>query len=627
MSGIRAFFHVLSYAPRIEKRNFLLAQVGVVVMVAIQLMIPQLVQEIIDDGILAADTDRVVAVGFRMILWSVFNLIVAGAVAYLTALTATNLAHSLRRLLYGKVTTFSHGDLDRLSTAELLVRLTTDVNIMKTAFMQTMFMLFQAPWLLIGAVLLVWWQSPSLVWIMAVVMVVTVVVVLAIAPALGPLYARAQSALDRLNTVFYENIAGVRVVKAFNRTELEAERFTDRNHEVYQRQLAPALRSALFQPVLFGLLYTAVGVAVLTSGSDVANGVLTGDPDALQPGELTTFFNYLLTAMIPIMIVAFVLPELGRFEASLSRIVEVMRTEPDIVEPDDAVDPGELTGRIEFRSVSMAYLDADHQPLPNPVLRDVSFEVEPGETVAILGQTGSGKTTLINLIPRFYDATDGEVLIDGHDVRTLDLSALRSQIAVAEQQAMVFAGTFYSNIAYGRAYTRTDDWADIAVDTAVDAATNGSERPRCDYHEAEHAARVADAHGFISAQLEGYDGQVTDSGNNLSGGQRQRLSLARAIAAKPRILILDDTTSAVDVATEARIQQALDVEMAGRTVLIVAQRITTAMRADKIVLLDDGTVSDVGHHEELLERSDLYQEIAESQLGSLEEIADLLETS
>ncbi len=609
MSGIRAFFRVLSYAPRSEQRNFLLAQFGVVVMVAIQLMIPQLVQRIIDEGILASDTDRVVEVGFQMILWSVLNLIVAGGVAYLTALTATNLAHSLRRLLYEKVTTFSHGDLDRLSTAELLVRLTSDVNIMKTAFMQTMFMLFQAPWLLVGAVVLVWLQSPSLVWIMAAVMVVTVIVVLAIAPALGPLYARAQAALDRLNTVFYENIAGVRVVKAFNRTELEADRFAERNHEVYQRQLTPALRSALFQPVLFGLLYGAVGVAVLTSGSDVANGVLTGDPDALQPGELTTFFNYLLTAMIPIMIVAFVLPELGRFEASLSRIVEVMRTEPDIVEPADAIDPGELTGRIEFRSVTMAYLDAEQRALPTPVLRDVSFVAEPGETVAILGQTGSGKTTLISLVPRFYDVTDGQVLVDGHDVRSLDLTALRSQISLAEQQATVFAGTFYTNIAYGRAYGRAER----------------SHEPLCDYQQAEHAARVADAHGFISAQLAGYDGAVTESGNNLSGGQRQRLSLARAIAARPRILILDDTTSAVDVATEARIQQALDVEMAGRTVLIVAQRITTAMRADKIVLLDDGTVSDVGSHTELLDRSELYREIAESQLGSLDEIADLLE--
>ncbi len=586
---------------------FLLAQLGVVVMVFIQLMIPQLVQQIIDDGILAGDTDRVINVGFQMILWSVLNLIVASGVAYLAAVTATNMAHGLRRLLYEKVTTFSHGDLDRLSTAELLVRLTSDVNIMKTAFMQTMYMLFQAPWMLVGAVFLVWWQSPSLLWIMALVMVVTVIVVLSIAPSLGPLYAKAQGALDRLNTVFYENIAGIRVVKAFNRTELERSRFAERNHEVYERQLRPALRSALFQPILFGLLYAAVGLAVLLSGPDVASGVVTGDPQALQPGELTTFFNYLLTAMIPIMIVAFVLPELGKFEASLARNLEVLRTEPDIVEPADAVDPGQLTGHIEFRSVSMAYLDADGNPLPARVLDDVSFTAEPGETVAILGQTGSGKTTLINLVPRFYDVTDGQVLVDGRDVRTLQLTPLRTQIAVAEQQAVAFAGTFYENIAYGRS---------VGFSAAGQA---------CDYHQAEHAARVADAHGFISAQLEGYQGKVTDSGNNLSGGQRQRLSLARAIAAKPRILILDDTTSAVDVATEARIQQALDEEMAGRTVLIVAQRITTAMRADKIVLLDHGTVSDVGTHAELLDRSELYQEIAESQLGSLDEVNELLE--
>ena len=608
MSGIRAFFRVLSYAPARERYLFMLAQIGVVVMVFIQLMVPQLVQRIIDDGILAGDVDQVINVGFQMILWSTLNLVVAGGVAFLAAVAATNLAHGLRRILYQKVTTFSHGNLDRLSTAELLVRMTSDVNIMKTAFMQTMYMLFQAPWLLIGAVFLVWWQSPSLLWIMALVMVVTVVVVLAIAPSLGPLYAKAQAALDRLNTVFYENIAGIRVVKAFNRTELEAERFDERNHEVYERQLRPALRAALFQPILFGLLYAAVGVAVWTSGSDVANGILTGDPDALQPGELTTFFNYLLTAMIPIMIVAFVLPELGRFEASLQRVAEVLQTEPDVTEPHDAVDPGEIGGRIEFRSVSMAYLDDAGRPLPNHVLTDVSFTVEPGETVAVLGQTGSGKTTLINLIPRFYDTSEGAVLIDGHDVRTLQLEPLRSQISVAEQRAVAFAGTFYENIAYGR------------------SVGSGTPNP-CDYHQAEHAARVADAHGFISAQLDGYQGKVADGGNNLSGGQRQRLSLARAVASKPRILILDDTTSAVDVATEARIQQALDVEMAGRTALIVAQRITTAMRADKIVLLDHGTVADVGTHAELLDRSDLYREIAESQLGSLDEIDELLGVS
>ena len=327
LSGIRAFFRVLSYAPARERHMFMLAQVGVVIMVFIQLMVPQLVQRIIDDGILAGDVDQVVSVGLQMILWSTLNLVVAGGVAYLAAMTATNLAHGLRRLLYERVTTFSHGNLDRLSTAELLVRMTSDVNIMKTAFMQTMYMLFQAPWLLVGAVFLVWWQSPSLLWIMALVMVLTVVVVLAIAPSLGPLYAKAQAALDRLNTVFYDNIAGIRVVKAFNRTELEAQRFDERNHEVYERQLRPALRAALFQPILFGLLYAAVGVAVWTSGPNVANGILTGDPAALQPGELTTFFNYLLTAMIPIMIVAFVLPELGRFEASLERVAEVLQTE------------------------------------------------------------------------------------------------------------------------------------------------------------------------------------------------------------------------------------------------------------------------------------------------------------
>lgn len=598
MSGIRAFLHVLSRVPRKQKRNFMLAQLGVVVMVAAQLMIPQLVQDIIDDGVLANNTDAVVSSSFQMLLWSVGNLIVAGGVAYLSATTATNLANAIRTRLYEKVTTLSHGNLDRLSTGNLLVRMTSDVNIMKSSWMMTMYMLFQAPWMLLGAVALVWWQTPQLLWIVAMVMGLTMVFVLIVAPALGPLYAKVQVQLDRLNTIFQENVAGIRVVKAFDRDRLEKQRFGSQNRNLYDAQLRPAFRAATFQPVLFGLLYVAVGIAVSVAGPGIADGVLADDPTAITPGELTTFFNYLLTSMIPIMIVAFVLPELGKFEASLERAIEVFNSEPDIAPPEHPVDPGELLGRIEFRGVTMAYLDDNAMPLETPVLIDVSFEIEPGETVAILGQTGSGKTTLINLIPRFYDVTAGSVLIDGHDVRDLDLASLRSQIGIAEQQAMLFAGTFDDNLRYGR--------------------------PDADYEDLCLASRIADAHEFISAQVEGYEGHVAEQGKNLSGGQRQRVSLARALAVDPRILILDDTTSAVDVATEARIQAGLADSMAGRTIVIVAQRISTAIGADKIILLDNGRVSDVGNHAELMGRSDLYREIVESQLGPIDEIASLL---
>lgn len=598
MSGIRAFLRVLSRAPRKQKRNFFLAQLGVVVMVAAQLMIPQLVQDIIDDGVLANNTDAVVSSSFQMLLWSVGNLIVAGGVAYLSAATATNLANAIRTRLYEKVTTLSHGNLDRLSTGNLLVRMTSDVNIMKSSWMMTMYMLFQAPWLLLGAVALVWLQTPQLLWIVALVMGLTTVFVLIVAPALGPLYAKVQVQLDRLNTIFQENVAGIRVVKAFDRDRLEKQRFGSQNRNLYDAQLRPAFRAATFQPVLFGLLYVAVGIAVSVAGPGIADGVLSADPTAITPGELTTFFNYLLTSMIPIMIVAFVLPELGKFEASLERAIEVFTSEPDIVAPEHPVDPGELVGRVEFRNVTMAYLDDNAIPLATPVLIDVSFEIEPGETVAILGQTGSGKTTLINLIPRFYDVTQGSVLIDGHDVRDLDLASLRSQIGMAEQQAMLFAGTFDDNLRYGR--------------------------PDADYEDLCVASRIADAHEFISAQVEGYEGNVAEQGKNLSGGQRQRVSLARALAVDPRILILDDTTSAVDVATEARIQAGLSESMAGRTIFIVAQRISTAIGADKIILLDHGRVSDVGNHAELMGRSELYREIVESQLGPIDEIASLL---
>ena len=599
MSGVRAFFSVLRRVPRSQKRNFLVAQFGVVLMVATQLMIPQLIQRIIDDGILADDTDQLVSSSFLMIVFSIINLAVAAGVAYLSAATATNLAHAVRSGLYESITGLSHGNIDRMSTGNLLVLVTSDVNIMKTSWMMTMYMLFQAPWMMIGAVVLVWMQTPQLLWIMALAMIIVVAVVLVIAPALGPLYARVQVELDRLNNIFQESIAGVRVVKAFDREELETERFQAQNSELYQAQLRPAFRVALFQPILFAVLYAAIGIAVVVVGSDIADGVIASDPDAITAGQLTTFFNYLMTAMVPIMIVAFVLPELGKFEASLNRAIEVFEAEADVKQPVDAIDPGQIQGHIEFRNVTMAYLGDNAQPLLRPALIDVSFVVEPGETVAILGQTGSGKTTLVSLIPRFYDVTDGAVLVDGHDVRTLDLAALRHQISTAEQQAMLFAGTFDDNLRYGT--------------------------ESADLQEIRQAAGVADADEFISSQVDGYDGMVAEQGSNLSGGQRQRVSLARAIASDPRILILDDTTSAVDAATEARIQDGLATTMAGRTVIIVAQRVSTAISADKIILLDEGSVVEIGTHTELLARSPLYGEIVESQLGAIDEIADLLD--
>ncbi|MEM9035662.1 MAG: ABC transporter ATP-binding protein [Actinomycetota bacterium] len=599
MSGIAAFFRVITIMPRSQQRNFVVAQVGVVMMVIAQLVIPLLIQDIIDEGILAEDLGSISRTAFAMICWSVANLAVAGGVAYLSAATATNFAHAIRTHLYDKITTLSYGNIDRLSSGGLLVRMTSDVNIMRTSFMMTMFMLFQAPWLLLGAVALVWWQTPELLWVMGAVVLVTAGFVLLVAPALGPLYAKAQRRLDRLNIVFRENIAGIRVVKAFNRDELETERFHERNHDLYEAQLRPAFRVASFQPVLFGLLYGAVGLAVVVVGPDIADGVVAADPDAVTPGELTTFFNYLLTAMIPIMIVAFVLPELSKFQASLERAIEVFETEPDVQQPDGALDPGPIAGRIEFRNVSMAYLDDDGRPGTVPVLAGLDFTIEPGETVAVLGQTGSGKTSLINLIPRFYDVTEGAVLIDGVDVRELDLDGLRQQIGIAPQQAQLFAGSIIENLRYGN----------------VDSS----------FAEVQRAAEIADAHEFISSQVAGYDSILAEQGNNLSGGQRQRLSLARAINSDPRILLLDDTTSAVDVATEARIQQRLREELAGRTVVIVAQRISTAIGADKIVLLDDGRVDAIGTHAELMATSAAYAEIVESQLGSIDEVVDLLE--
>lgn len=578
---------------RLSPRNtwlLLASQVCLILSVVLELLIPQQIQRIIDDGIRQEDVGIIAETSAIMLGFTVSSAVFAIAAAALGSRIATQAAHDLRVGIYEKVTTLSFGDLDRFKTGPLLVRLTSDISIVRNGFLIGIVMIIRAPVMLIGAVGLVAFETPQLLLPTLAVVGTMAGLILVIVPSLGPLYADQQHRLDRLNTVLQENLAGVQVVKNFVRQPLEIERYTERNDDLYGAAIRPAKRVAIMEPSFMTLLYLAVaGALLLTARSSTA---------FLTAGELATFFNYLLTAMLPIAFLGFVLPELGRMATSLERFVEIEETTPEVLEHPDPVDPGPLTGRIEFDSVSLHYRDRDGSPSGAAVLDDVSFTVEPGETVVVLGSTGSGKTSLISCIPRFYDVSAGAVRLDGIDVRDLSLHAIRTQVAVTLQEAQLFSGSVEKNITMGA--------------------------PDADRTAVIDAAATADALGFVQSLDDGFDADLSEKGTNLSGGQRQRIALARALVAEPTILILDDTTSAVDVATESRIQAALADRFADSTVVMVAQRVSVALSADRVLLLEEGKLVGNGTHDELLASSDLYRTIVESQLGPLDEVTALL---
>ena len=576
-----------------QRRLLALSQVCLVISVTLELLIPQQIQRIIDDGIRNEDVSAIIEISILMLVFSLGSLIFGIAASRLTSGVSTQAAHEYRMAGYERVTGLSFGDLDRFKTGALLVRLTSDVSVVRSGSIIGASMLIRAPVMLVGAVGLIAFETPQLLLPTLAVIGVMSMIIFSIVPGLSPLYRNQQQRLDGLNTVLQENLTGVQVVKNFVRQPLEVERYKSRNDDLYDAALRPARRIAIMEPSFMTLLFLAVAGALLLTGN--------GGDEFLTPGELATFFNYLLTAMLPIAFLGFVLPEIGRMAGSMGRLLEVVDAEPEVGEADNPTMLASVQGRIEFDDVTLRYSTktADGEVVQSPIVLDgVSFVIEPGETVVILGATGSGKTSLISCIPRFYDVTSGAVRIDGHDVRELARDDIRSNVAVALQQANVFTGSIGRNIAMGNASASDEQIA--------------------------KAAESADALLFISALDDGFDANATERGNNLSGGQRQRIALARALVAEPRVLILDDTTSAVDVATEARIMSNLAERYGDTTVLMVVQRVTAALSADRILLLDEGRLIGNGNHAELLETSAAYREIVESQLGPLDEIEGLL---
>ncbi len=558
------------------------AIVSTIAVVAINIAIPLLTARIIDDGI-AADSLTVVAqTTLIMIALVGVALIFSAFAAVLGVRVAFGVEADLREDLFRHIQTFSFSNLDEIETGQLLVRLTSDVTKIRQVFAFGLSILAQAPLAFVGSLLAMLALDLQMASIMLVLLPITSVITWYVASRSDVLYELVQSKLDRLNTVLRENLAGAQVVKAFVREHHEAARFDEVNTDLTEHAAEVNMLVSMLFPALLGVMNLGVAAVIWIGGNAVIEGRMTD-------GNLVAFINYLLATTFPIVMFAFIQPMLSAAGASARRINRVLATAPAVADSTDPQRPEHMKGHIRFEQVSFGYGGSEQ------VLEDINLDIPAGTTTAILGATGSGKSTLVNLIPRFYEVSRGSVSLDGIDIRNYSKDDLRRNIGVSLQSAVLFSGTIRDNIRYGR--------------------------PTATHEEVEGAAKVAQAHNFIAALDDGYDSLVQQGGSNLSGGQRQRLAIARALLVDPKVLILDDSTSAVDVETEAHIQEAISELSGTRTIVLVAQRISTALGADEIVVLDEGRVVAVGPHADLITSSAIYRDIFRSQLGEPSEIA------
>ena len=556
-----------------------LAPLLMILEVTMNLMQPRLIQTIVDEGIAQLNLSLVLHTGLLMVILTVIGAVGGMSNGIFAEMTVQGFSADLRQFLFRKVQTFSFGNLDELDTGQLITRLTNDVTQVQEAILMILRMLVRAPLLLIGSLIMAIVTSPQLAFLPLVLMPVELVAVLWVINRATPMYTVVQQRLDSLNEVMQENLAGVRVVKAFVRANHEEGRFK-RANEALTDQSVKAARTVAIMPSFMMMTMNLGIISVLWFGGvQVTQG-------NMHIGQIIAFVNYLMTTLFSLMMVSQMVIQLARAEASAKRIQEVIDKAPEVQDKPGARQDLPERGRVAFENVGFSY----HGDGCDPVLKGVSFCAEPGQTVALLGTTGAGKSSLVNLIPRFYDTTSGRVTIDGVDVRDLDQETLRRKVGMALQETVLFSGTIGDNIRYGK--------------------------PDASQAEVEAAARAAQAHDFILGLPDGYETQVGQRGVNLSGGQKQRIAIARALLIKPAILILDDSTSAVDVETEARIQAALDQLTRHSTSFVIAQRISTVLAADKIIVLDNGQIVAEGTHRQLLASSPIYREIYDSQLGN-----------
>ena len=550
------------------------------------LFLPDLNGDIINKGVLAGDTDYVLRVGGLMLLVSALIGLAAIASVYLSARIAMGFGRDVRGAIFTKVETFSQVEVNRFGPPSLITRNTNDVQQVQQVLFVAMTVMVSAPILIVGGVIMALRTDVPLSGLLVVVIPAMGILIGLTMSRLIPIFRATQTRLDRINQVMRESLSGVRVIRAFVRTRHEEARFEQASRELFDVQLRGGRTFAFTQPIIMAIFNLSTVAAIWFGALRVESG-------DLSIGNLTAFQQYLAQILFAVLTATFMFILVPRAAVSAGRIREVLDTTPSIVDPIDPVAPpidGPDAGVVEFRNVEFRYPGAEE-----PVLRGISFRARPGTTTASVGSTGSGKSTLVNLIPRFYDATTGTVLVDGVDVKAMRREEVWARIGMIPQKAFLFSGTISSNLRFGKA-DATDD-------------------------EIWRALDIAQGRDFVEAMDGQLEAPIAQGGGNVSGGQRQRLAIARAIVKGAAVYVFDDSFSALDFATDARLRQALDRNLARATKIIVAQRVGTIMNADQIVVLDAGQVVGIGTHRELLETSDTYREIVYSQLSEAEAVA------
>ena len=511
-----------------------------------------------------------------IVVFSITRGLFAFVQAYMAEWTGQGVAYEMRNDIFTRIQRLSFSYYDQHQTGQLMVRATDDVERVRLFIAQGLILAFQSILLLVGTLIILFWMNWKLTLVIIPVLPLSMILFMVFGKVAQPMFREVQTRLSNLNTILQENVAGIRVVKAFVRYNHEQDRFDDANYKLYRQWLTVAMTFGTLFPLIF-FIGQAGQVAVLYfAGKFIIDSSMT-------IGEYQAFSLYLLLVFFPLGQLGFIISLMAQASASSERIFEILDARSDIEEKPNAPELPAIQGRVEFQDVSFRYFNSGDW-----ILRHVDFTAEAGQTIALLGATGSGKTTIINLIPRFYDVSEGTILIDGHDIRDVTLDSVRSQIGIVLQETNLFSGSIRDNIAFGR--------------------------PEATDEEEIEAAQSAAAHDFIMEFPEGYDTPVGERGATLSGGQKQRIAIARALLLKPNILILDDSTSSVDFTTERKIQNALDNLMEGRTSFVIAQRISTVRNADQIIVLEKGRIAAMGTHTELMEDSAIYAEIFSSQL-------------
>lgn len=566
----------------------LLCPLAMILEVSMDLLQPTLMSDIVDNGILGtASADEnlryVLVTGLKMLVFSLIGCFGGIASAAFGTAAAQKMGNDLRKDAFAKVMHMSFQQTDKFTTGSLVTRLTNDITAIQEFVAMSLRMFVRTGMQFIGGIAVILTLNVNFGIVLVISLPVQLIAVAIIMKKASPLFSIVQSRLDKVNSVVQENVSGARVVKAFTREEYEINRFDNANTDLMTTNLKVQKLLATLNPILMIIMNASVIAIIMIGGFQV-------EAKAMQVGEVMAAVTYITQILMSVMMVGMMFQQVSRSAASMKRVNEVLSTNPVISDGHKSAD-SDNSGTVEFRNVGFSYPGSSGKP----VLSGIDLKAEKGQMIAILGSTGCGKTSLVNLVPRFYDATKGDVLVDGVNVKDYDVDTLRSKIGVVLQKSELFSGTVAENIRWG-------------CETATD-------------EEVKTAAKIAQAEEFIDGFNDGYDTMISEKGASLSGGQKQRMAIARAIIKKPEILIFDDSTSALDLSTEAKLHKALRENLSGVTVIMIAQRIASVMRADKIAVLENGSICAFGTHKELMETSDVYRDIYYSQMKQGEEEA------